>query len=76
MSSKLPVFTYYYVLPLLLGFSAGIIYREYTTIDINKKITMSLADYYLVLGEKPDKSVSREFPEVNRILKKIESQNP
>jgi hypothetical protein len=72
MSSKIPIFTFYYVLPSILGFSAGLIYRDYTTIDINKKITMSLADYYLLLGEKPDKRVNREFPEVNRLLKKME----
>ncbi len=71
-SSKIPIFTFYYVLPTLLGFSAGLIYRDNSLVDINKKISMSIADYYILIGEKPDKRLFREFPEVNRLLKKME----
>ncbi len=70
---KIPVFTFYYILPSLMGFSAGLIYRDIITLDVNKKVTMSLADYYLLLDEKPSKDLAREFPDLNRLIKKAEA---
>jgi hypothetical protein len=69
---KIPVFTFYYILPTFLGFSAGLIYRDLVTLDVNKKVTMSLADYYLLTDERPAENsvISREFPDLNRLIKK------
>ena len=69
---KIPVFSFYYVIPLTLGFGIGLIFRDNQTLNINKKISMSLADYYSEIGEDVDEEVSEEFPEVERLLKKIE----
>ena len=69
--SKIPQFTFYYVLPPIMGFSAGLLFRDYYTFDINKKITIILADYYESIDEKPDKMISREYPEVIKLLKRI-----
>ena len=72
---KIPVFSFYYFMPITLGFGIGLIFRDNQTLNINKKISMSLADYYLEIGEEVDEDVSKEFPEVERLLKKIEKQN-
>lgn len=71
---KIPVFTFYYVIPLTLGFGVGLIFRDNQTVNINKKLSMSLADYYTDIGEYVDEDVSKEFPEVERLLKKIEKR--
>jgi hypothetical protein len=62
-------------MPTLLGFSAGLVYRDNTLLSVNKKISMSLADYYQIIGEKPNLEVSREFPEVNRLLARVENSS-
>ena len=69
--SKIPQFTFYYVLPSIMGFSAGLLFRDYYMFDINKKITMILADYYESTDEKPDKIIRREYPDVFKLLKRI-----
>jgi hypothetical protein len=71
---KIPIFSFYYVVPLVLGFGMGLSFRDNQTINVNKKISMSLADYYLETGEEVKDEISREFPEVERLIKKIEKQ--
>ena len=73
--AKLSSFSFYYVLPLTLGFGMGLAFRDNQTININKKISMSLADYYTHIGEDISNDVAKEFPEVEKLLKKVEKKN-
>ena len=63
--------TFYYILPFITGFSLGLVSRDNIMLDINKKISMSLADYYEQTNTKPEERIYREFPEVIKLLKKI-----
>jgi len=74
MMSKIPKMTFYYVLPTVMGFSAGLVYRDYYSFDINKKISVSLAEYYEFIGEKPDTNTLKEYPELNKLMRKIDSK--
>ena len=72
---KIPVFSFYYVVPLIHGFTMGLCFRDNQTINVNKKISMSLADYYAEIHEDVSAEINNEFPEVEKLLKKLEKNN-
>jgi hypothetical protein len=72
---KLPVFSFYYILPTFMGFSAGLIYRDKITLNVEKKISMSLADYYLEIEDRPNKEIKQEFPSLERLMEKAEKKD-
>jgi hypothetical protein len=74
MISKIPKMTFYYVLPTVMGFSAGLVYRDYYSFDISKKISVSLAEYYEFIEDKPDSKTLKEYPELNKLMRKIDSK--
>ena len=71
---KFPIFSFYYVVPLILGFGTGLCLRDNQIMSVNKKISMSLADYYLETGENVNDQITKEFPDVEKLIKKIEKQ--
>jgi hypothetical protein len=71
---KFPIFSFYYVVPLILGFGTGLCLRDNQITSVNKKISMSLADYYLETGENVNDLITKEFPDVEKLIKKIEKQ--
>jgi len=71
---KFPIFSFYYVVPLLIGFGTGLCIRDYQILSVNKKISMSLADYYLETGDNLNDQIRKEFPDVEKLIKKIEKQ--
>ena len=44
--SKMNNITFYYIIPTSLGFLSGLLLRDTITLNTNKKIEMSLFDYY------------------------------
>lgn len=73
--SSFSKFTFYYIFPVCMGFSLGIIVRDYHTVNINKKLSMSLAEYYQNIEEEPSENINRHFPEVKKLLKRINERN-
>lgn len=71
---KFPIFSFYYVVPLLLGFGTGLCFRDNQLLSVNKKISMSLADYYLETGDNVSDQIRKEFPDVEKLIKKVEKQ--
>jgi len=51
-----------------MGFSIGLILRDHTTNDINKKVSMSLANYYEFIDEEVEESMKDEYPEVSKLI--------
>ena len=69
--NSFPKISFYYILPVCMGFSMGMIIRDHNTIDINKKLSVSLAEYYSYLEEEPNEKLKAEFPNLSKLLKKI-----
>jgi hypothetical protein len=67
---KFSKFTFYYITPLCLGFITGVSARDSFTLNLSKKISMSLAEYYEAIDENVDPEISKSFPEVERLLNK------
>lgn len=67
---SIPKFSFYYILPTFMGFTAGLIYRDLRTISYQKALTMSLADYYLDIEEEPNKFISNEFPDLKDCMER------
>ncbi len=63
-------FTFYYITPLFLGFISGICFRDSISLNISKKISMSLADYYEKIDEEVDTAIKTEFIDVENLIKK------
>jgi hypothetical protein len=72
--TKIPKFTFYYILPTFAGFSLGLLVRDYFMLNADKKLAMSLADYYEYIDEEPELEINKYFPEVQRLLKRINKQ--
>ena len=72
--AKLPKFTFYYILPTVSGFLLGLLARDYFMLNADKKIAMSLADYYEYIDQEPEVEINKHFPEVQRLLKRINKQ--
>ncbi len=68
-------FSFNYILPFTLGTSMGFIYRDMITINVDKKLSMSLADYYKDINDEVDGSVKKQLPEVESLLKKSTEGN-
>jgi hypothetical protein len=68
---KISKFTFYYITPICLGFITGLSIRDSLGLNISKKISMSLADYYEKIDEDVDESIRKDYPEVEKLLKKI-----
>jgi hypothetical protein len=72
---KLPIFSFYYILPTTMGFSAGLIYRDIVTLNVEKKITMSLADYYQEVEDNPTKEIKEEFASLEKLIQRVEKKD-
>jgi len=53
--SKIPTFTFYYILPMSMGFLTGLAIKDSQILGNKKKISMSIFSYYSSIDEKiPD----------------------
>lgn len=56
---KIPTFTFYYIMPMSLGFITGLIIKDSQILSNKRKISMSVFSYYSHIDEKiPDKFLS------------------
>jgi hypothetical protein len=67
---KFAKFSFYYITPLMLGFITGLSVRDSATLNLSKKISMSLADYYDNIDEPVNEVIAESFKEMERLLKK------
>ncbi len=70
---KISKITFYYITPLMFGFITGLSVRDSMGLNISKKISMSLADYYEKIDEEVDESIKKDYPEVDKLLKKVKT---
>jgi hypothetical protein len=71
IGKKIINFNFYYVVPLTLGILGGLSLRDSSTLHPNRKITMALVNYYEMTEESIDPILKKEFPDVEKIMKKI-----
>ena len=68
---KFSKFTFYYITPVLLGFITGLSVRDSLGLNLKKKISMTMADYYEKIDEEVDENIKKDFPDVEKLLKKV-----
>lgn len=69
--TQIPYYSFYYFLPLTLGLFTGIAFRDSQTLSVKKKISMSTAEYYEKIGEEVHIDIAGAFPDVERLLKRV-----
>lgn len=67
---KINHFSFYYFFPLSFGFLLGLIIRDNQMISLNKKIAMTLCDYYEAKELIPDEEVLNQVKELKFLMKK------
>jgi hypothetical protein len=71
---KISKITFYYITPMMLGFVTGLSIRDSMGLNLSKKISMSLADYYEKIDDDIDDNIKKDYPEVEKLLNKVKSK--
>ena len=74
---KIPTFTFYYVLPMSLGFATGIAIKDSQILGNKRKISMSVFSYYNNIEEKIPAEFIKILPDLDYInsTKRNEKEN-
>jgi len=78
---NIPIFTFYYILPISLGFITGLVIKDSQILSNRRKISMSVFSYYNHIDEKIPDHFLRILPDLDHLRntfknKKEEELNP
>ena len=71
---KIPKFTFYYVLPMSLGFATGLAIKDSQILGNRRKISMSVFSYYNNIEEKIPNHLLKVFPDLEYLSSKSDKQ--
>ncbi len=73
--SKIPVFSFYYVLPMSLGFITGLALKDSQILSNKKKISMSVFTYYNHIDEKIPDNFLKILPDLDYLKNSFKDKN-
>lgn len=78
---KIPIFTFYYLMPMSLGFITGLAVKDSQILSNKRKISMSVFSYYNNIDENIPIEFLKGLPDLDYLRntfnkdKKIDNQN-
>lgn len=66
---KIPNITFYYVLPMSLGFATGLAVKDSQILGNKRKISMSVCSYYKNMDENIPEQFSKILPDLDYLSK-------
>lgn len=77
--TKLPAFSFYYILPMSLGFFTGLAIKDSQILGNKRKISMSVYSYYSNIDEKIPNHLMKSLPDLEYLnnvkIKKEKNSN-
>lgn len=62
---KIPIFTFYYIMPMSLGFVTGLAIKDSQILSNKRKISMSVFSYYNHIDEKIPDNFLKILPDLD-----------
>lgn len=64
---KIPIFTFYYIMPMSLGFITGLVVKDSQMLSNKRKISMSVFSYYDHIDEDIPDSFLKVLPDLDHL---------